>query len=204
MTRTTLTLAVTFGSFVIASTAGAWDKPFPAPNQPVPFQQPQFKGLPQMGPNLPGQPKTQQLVIDPNQPNGLAYFSPRLGARFLVGQMYLPQFGSFWGARIVSQPEWGSPLRKLGLREGDIITRLDGVPITSPAELERHTLETGVRFLRTGSDHVFRDTLYIRPGQIFQDPYAPLCGTGIPHNHHVGHGPIGYGPGNGGKFVVKP
>jgi hypothetical protein len=130
-----------------------------------------------------GAPVTKQLVIDPTQPNQLAYYSPRLGARFLIQQMYLPQFGSFWAARIVSQPEFNSPLRQLGLDEGDVITRLDGLPVINTMELERHILQTGVRFIHAGEQVVHKGTMFINPGQYFVDPYNPVC------NHPVAINP---------------
>ncbi|MCA9055147.1 MAG: hypothetical protein KDA75_15000 [Planctomycetaceae bacterium] len=122
----------------------------------------------------PGQ-AVQQLVVDPSQPNQLAYFSPRLGARFLVEETFLPQFGNFWAARIVSEPEFGSPLCQLGLDEGDLITRMDGLPVMSTCELERHILDTGVRFIRAGGQNVFKGTMYINPQMVFVDPYNPGC-----------------------------
>lgn len=126
--------------------------------------------------NVPQQPaQVQQLVIDPSQPNPLAYFSPRLGARFLIQPMFLPQFGNFTAARIVSVPEFGSPLLQLGLEEGDVITRLDGLPVVSLQELERHILETGVRFIRAGEQNVCKGTMFVDPHRLFFDPYSPGC-----------------------------
>ena len=130
-------------------------------------------------------PAPAQLILDPSQPNQLAYFSPRLGARFLIQQMHLPQFGSFWAARIVSVPEFDSPLRQLGLDEGDVITRLDGIPVMNTRELERHILDTGVRFIKAGSQTVVRGTMFINPNRFFVDPYrpgcvgTPICGTTV-------------------------
>ena len=130
------------------------------PQQPIQVQQPA---------------QVQQLVIDPSQPNPLAYFSPRLGARFLIQPMFLPQFGNFMAARIVSVPEFGSPLLQLGLEEGDVITRLDGLPVVNLAELERHILETGVRFIRAGEQSVCQGTMFVNPHKFFVDPYSPGC-----------------------------
>lgn len=138
------------------------------------------------GPQFPqGRPPIQsrQLVLDPTQPNQLAYFSPRLGARFLVQQMYLPQFGNFWAARIVSEPAWDSPLRQLGLEEGDVITRLDGLPVMNTQELERHVLDTGVRYIKAGTQQVVQAKMFIQPHNYFTDPWAPNC----PHHPGVGN-----------------
>jgi hypothetical protein len=146
----------------------------PQISTPQPLQQVIASPTQPVAPTSPGV-APQQLVIDPTQPNQLAYFSPRLGARFLIEQLSLPQFGLFWGARIVSEPAANSPLRQLGLGAGDVITRLDGLPLTSTLELERHILETGVRFLRAGEQHVCQGTMFVHPGMYFVDPYAPVC-----------------------------
>lgn len=130
-----------------------------------------------------GSGQSWQLVVDPTQPNQLAYYSRRLGARFLVQQLYLPQFGHFWAARIVSEPAWDSPLRQLGLEEGDVITRLDGLPVTSTQELERHVLDTGVRYIKTGTQQVIQAKMFIQPHKYFADPWAP----NFPHQPGMGN-----------------
>lgn len=172
MKRTALTLTVTVCSLAMAASANAGGKVLKqviAPN-------PQSIDVPGPG-GFQGQApvQVQQLVVDPTQPNQLAYFSRKLGARFLVQQMYLPQFGNFWAARIVSEPEMNSPLRQLGLEQGDVITRLDGIPVMNTQELERHILDTGVRFIRAGGQNVFKGTMYINPQMVFVDPYNPGC-----------------------------
>ncbi|MEZ6066979.1 MAG: hypothetical protein R3B90_15035 [Planctomycetaceae bacterium] len=131
-----------------------------------------------------GQPiETRQLILDPANPATLAYFSPRLGARFIVEQMFLPQFGAFVAVRLVSQPEPGSPLLQLGLQPGDVITRLDGLRADNLAELERHILQTSVRYIRTGTDCVHEDVIFIQPDFWFRDPLAsrpPVCNHTCP------------------------
>lgn len=117
-----------------------------------------------------GQQQRMQLQIDDG--GRLATFSPRLGARFQVQRLYLPAFGEFTAARIVSVPEFGSPLRQLGLEQGDIITRLDGVPVTVERELERHILDTTVRFVKAGTETVRQATIFIHPNRRFVDPLA--------------------------------
>jgi hypothetical protein len=185
MFRTTLSLTVLTAVLTAGQAAQAQNKFLKQVIAPQPqVIGPQFG---QPGPVLPpgqGAPQTKQLILDPTQPNQLAYFSPRLGARFLIEKMYMPQFGYFWGARIVSQPEWGSPLRQIGLGEGDVITRLDGVPVMNTNELERHILDTGVRSIKAGHDHVHRQTIYVNPNKFFQDPYA--VGPWCPHDHGLG------------------
>lgn len=151
----------------------------------VTVPQPPVVKPPMVGPHIgvpPGGPvQSRQLIIDPSRPNQLAYFSNRLGARFLIEQMYLPQFGTFWGARIVSRPVYGSPLQRLGLDEGDVITRLDGVPVTRYEQLEQHIFETGVRFMKAGDTYVFRKTVYIYQNRFYPDPYGDeYCEHGYP------------------------
>lgn len=140
----------------------------PAPPSAAPQTPPAPQALSGGAPGVPAQP----LVIDPTPPNHLAYFSPRLGARFLIQPMFLPQFGRFYGARLVSMPEPGSPLLQLGLSEGDVITRLDGLPVMDTLELERHIFETSVRYIRAGEQVVRRGTMDICPHEFFRDRYA--------------------------------
>lgn len=114
-----------------------------------------------------GQQKYRTTIDDNGQ---LAYFSPRLGARFVVQRISLPQHGTFTAARLVSEPEPGSPLLQIGLRQGDVITRLDGTPVTVTRELERHILETTVRYIRAGKSHVQQGQIFIRQHHYFDDP----------------------------------
>lgn len=94
---------------------------------------------------------------DPNAPKLLGIFVPppnyrsdRLQGNFVGRPMFVMLDGkkfSFWGARAFSLDE-NSPLRKLGLVEGDVLTRLDGVTLDvdkieergawQMPELERH------------------------------------------------------------------
>lgn len=113
-----------------------------------------------------------QLVEGNPYNNQLAYFSPRLGARFTIQTVQISGFSPFRAARIVSRPEQGSPLAQLGLRQGDVITRLDGIPVSNLQELEQHILDTTVRFVRAGTKGVHEGTIMIDPGYLFQDPYA--------------------------------
>ena len=116
--------------------------------------------------------KTRQLVVGNPFDNQLAYFSPRLGARFAIHTVQIPGFSPFRAARLVSRPEQGSPLAQLGLRQGDVITRLDGIPASNLQQLEQHILDTTVRFVRAGSQAVQEGTIMIDPGYLFQDPYS--------------------------------
>jgi len=104
-------------------------------------------------------------------PTGV-YYSANLHGFFRAEWMSLPVNGrvaSFWGARIASlQPD--SPLLSLGVRPGDVITRLDGLPISlgmfrteggpwQITQLENHFGATEVRFVIQGNP-------YVRVGQI--------------------------------------
>lgn len=88
-------------------------------------------------------------------------YSPALGAEFRVENFFLPAFGQFTGVRLVSAPNWNSPLRKLGLQAGDVITRLDGVRVDNLGELENHYSWTEVRYIKTGSQMVRIGNIFI-------------------------------------------
>jgi hypothetical protein len=106
-----------------------------------------------------------------------AYSSRTLRGVFLAQWMYIQQNGRtvlFWGARIL-QLEADSPLRALGVRPGDVITRLDGIPIWRGmyreqggpwqiVELEQHFGMTETRF-------IIRGTQQVRVGQMNLDTY---------------------------------
>jgi hypothetical protein len=107
------------------------------------------------------------------------YYSPNLKASFRAEWMYLDRNGSrtnFWGARI-AHLDFNSPLNALGVVAGDVITRLDGVGISSGmyresgrawqiVELENHYSLTEVRF-------VIHNNPIVRSGQINLDPSPP-------------------------------
>jgi hypothetical protein len=90
-------------------------------------------------------------------------YSPSLGAEFRVENFFLPAFGQFTGVRLVSTPNFNSPLRNLGLQAGDVITRLDGVRVDNLAELENHYSWTQVRYIKTGSQTVRIGNIFINP-----------------------------------------
>lgn len=96
-----------------------------------------------------------------------SYFSPTLKGHFLAQWMYITINGrriQFWGARIL-RLEPNSPVRQLGLHPGDVITRLDGIPIWRDmfrenggtwqlVEMENHFGRTEVRFIHRGQNRV--------------------------------------------------
>ncbi|MBL8825347.1 MAG: hypothetical protein JNM18_00080 [Planctomycetaceae bacterium] len=102
------------------------------------------------------------------------YRSPTLQGTFRAERMYIAPNGNyieFIGARILSlDPQ--SPMWALGVRVGDVITRLDGIEIWQGAynrngvwrlpELENHFGSTDVRYILHGQSRV-------RVGQIVLD-----------------------------------
>ena len=108
---------------------------------------------------------------------GGSYYSPRLKARFLLQNMSIPGH-SFFGARIVDM-DWNSPLRQINLNIGDVVTRLDGVrvstgkfqqtdfasgmPFWAIPQMEKHYSQTHVRFIRTGTTLVQELTADLGP-----------------------------------------
>jgi hypothetical protein len=95
------------------------------------------------------------------------YYSPNLRAQFKAQWMYIVQQGrkiEFWGARILSM-DHNSPLRELRVNPGDVITRLDGIPIWHNmyresgrpwqlVQLEQHYGRTEARYILRGSHQV--------------------------------------------------
>lgn len=107
-----------------------------------------------------------------------SYRSQKLQATFLLQRMQIPGFSVFWGARVVSvQP--GSPLQQIGLKVGDVVTRLDGVPIHTGKykvpgqipgttywaipQMEKHYSITQVRCIKAGSIQVQNRTADLGP-----------------------------------------
>jgi membrane-associated protease RseP (regulator of RpoE activity) len=88
------------------------------------------------------------------------YFSPKLGATFIIQNMTIPGY-TFTATRLTSDPIKGSPLDAVGLRKGDVITRLDNEPVNSFEELERHEKTTQMRYIKTGTTKVLLAKIYI-------------------------------------------
>jgi hypothetical protein len=104
---------------------------------------------------------------------GEVYASQRWLASFHLDEaLVLPQFQGlgFAGARIV-KIEQDSPLQRLGLKVGDVITRLDGTKVDTGRwpnqqgcywmlpQFERHYGLTTVRFIRAGTTQVVDQTV---------------------------------------------
>jgi len=87
-------------------------------------------------------------------------YSPKLGAWFRIENMQLPGY-RFTAARLISDPLPDSPLNNIGLRKGDVITRLNDSPADNLAELERHDRNTLVRYIKTGTTRVLLANVHI-------------------------------------------
>lgn len=102
-------------------------------------------------------------------------YSPKLGASFRIENMQIPGY-KFTAARLTSDPLPDSPLNRVGLRKGDVITRLDDTPAETLAELERHSKNTLVRYIKTGTTKVLLANVYIPTDAEMRDAntyYAP-------------------------------
>jgi len=90
-------------------------------------------------------------------------YSPTLKASFHIENMRIPGY-RFTGARLISDPAPDSPLNSIGLRKGDVITRLDSRPADTLEELERHDKNTQIRYIKTGTTKVLLANVYIPAG----------------------------------------
>jgi len=110
--------------------------------------------------------------IDPNTGTIQGYYSVRLQGHFQIRDFFVPQYGNFCAVRIASLDQ-SSPLRQIGLRSGDVITRLDGVRIDNLSELDRHAYDTAVRFIRSGTQFAQTREVYIPDrGASSYNPYG--------------------------------
>ena len=87
-------------------------------------------------------------------------YSPKLRAFFRIENMQIPGY-QFTAARLMSDPSPDSPLHSIGLRKGDVITRLDNSPADSLEELERHDRNTQIRYIKTGTAKVLLANVFI-------------------------------------------
>ncbi len=169
--------------FVMVSMAG-FGTAFSQEEGPVataaPVDSTEYTAVIRSTPRIPGNPSDPAESASIDQ----GYRSQSLRGYFLAQWMYIDQGGrrtTFWGARIL-RLDADSPLRTLGLRQGDVITRLDGLPIWRGMykeegqewqiiELENHFGHTEVRY-------IVRGTHQVRVGQInidtSSDDVAPL------------------------------
>ena len=87
-------------------------------------------------------------------------FSPNLGAWFRIERMQIPGH-VFTAARLTSEPLPDSPLNRLGLRRGDVVTRLNDNPVNTLAELDRHVGNSSIRYIKTGTTRVLLGNIVI-------------------------------------------
>lgn len=120
---------------------------------------------------IPGGMEKEVAVTTQSQVNGRpvrelrmmrAFYSQTLQASFLINRYRLGPH-TFFAARVIGRPESTSPLNRLGLHSGDLITRLDDVRVDNYEELDRHFAETSVRYIRANSSRVFLGTIDIGP-----------------------------------------
>jgi hypothetical protein len=118
----------------------------------------------------------QPVVVERHVPviiNSEGTYSPKLGALFRIENMQIPGH-RFTAARLTSDPMPNSPLNRIGLRKGDVITRLDNNPADTLAALERPERNTSIRYIKTGTTKVLLDNIYIPTD-------AEVFGDGIYH-----------------------
>lgn len=100
------------------------------------------------------------IVEKTAQPLPTDYYSPKMGATFVIQNMRIPGY-TFTAARLTSDPVEGSPLNAIGLGKGDVITRLDNDSVNALDVLDRHEKSTLIRYIKTGTTKVQQNRIYI-------------------------------------------
>ncbi|MDR0392442.1 MAG: hypothetical protein LBH59_11080 [Planctomycetaceae bacterium] len=100
------------------------------------------------------------LPADTSLSSSNNYYSPKLGATFVIQNMQIPGY-AFKAARLTSDPIANSPLNSIGLVRGDVITRLDNESVESIDVLEKHEANTVIRYIKTGTTKVLLGKIYI-------------------------------------------
>ena len=88
------------------------------------------------------------------------FYSPKMGASFSLEHMEIPGY-SFTAARLTSDPVEGSPLEKIGLQAGDVITRMGGTPVDVLNVLDQHEGNIEVRYIKSDTTKVLLAQVYI-------------------------------------------
>ncbi|AGA27967.1 hypothetical protein [Singulisphaera acidiphila] len=102
--------------------------------------------------NRPG-PQAYQQVVGGN-------YSSRFQVQFTIQLISIPGY-DFYAARLTSPPPPGSPFDQIGLALGDVVVRLDGIPVTNANEMDNHYGQTFVRFIKAGTTWVQNGTVYL-------------------------------------------
>jgi hypothetical protein len=126
---------------------------------------------PAPAPNAPQYRQVPAPMPTPMPPG--AYYSWRMQASFVVQPIDLSPYG--WPgyrpvAQLVSMPLPFSPLSRIGLTPGDMITRLDDIPIRTYADLDNHYTLTKITFIRQG-------TYYAQQAWVDLGPLYPGAAT---------------------------
>jgi len=87
-------------------------------------------------------------------------FSPKLGGIFRIENMEIPGY-RFSAAKLTSDPLEGSPLYELGLRKGDVVTRIGGTHIDAFDVLDQHEKEVEIRYIKADTERVLLAKVYI-------------------------------------------
>lgn len=124
---------------------------------------------------LPDGRQVTRVILDDNtgQVPGSGYYSYRLQAQFRIEQVNIPGRGVFTAAKVLSVDPY-SPLaaarlfgpyaQQVRLEPGDVIFRLDNVPVTSNAELDGHILQTTIRFMDINTGRILDGEIFIPDG----------------------------------------
>ncbi|WP_406694617.1 hypothetical protein V5E97_26480 [Singulisphaera sp. Ch08] len=102
--------------------------------------------------NRPG-PQVYQQVVGGN-------YSYRFQVQFTIQLISIPGY-DFYAARLTSPPPPGSPFDQIGLAMGDVVVRLDGIPVNNANEMDNHYGQTFVRFIKAGTTWVQNGTVYL-------------------------------------------
>lgn len=103
--------------------------------------------------------KSLRRIIEPT-PAPAGRYSEKLHAHFAVEYVNVGGY-YFEAARLTANPLPGSPLNSLGLRSGDIISRLDNRRVTSYWELENHYSNTSVRYFSQSAGRFLDGQIFI-------------------------------------------
>jgi hypothetical protein len=117
-------------------------------NGPAPIESP--KG------GTPGEP-----VLLQDDGTRREFFAVNLGITYVP----VPLSGGTYGARLIRDPEPGSPAAKGGLERGDIIIELDGSPIRGPNDVLNHVDQTTVRVIDVNTNTPQETTVFIPRSQ---------------------------------------